>query len=58
MLVEHNEKFWHLFAVDMDACLEAQQPDCWDSFSLFSLLNGYLLTDSMSINTHLHTLEK
>jgi len=29
----------------MDACLEAQQPDSWDSFSLFSLLNGYLLTD-------------
>ena len=46
MLVEHNEMFWSLFAVDMDACLEVQPPDSWDSFSLFSLLNGYLLTDS------------
>lgn len=48
VLQEHNEMFWSLFAVDMDACLEIQPADCWNSFSLFSLLNGYLLNDSMN----------
>jgi hypothetical protein len=43
--VEHAEIFWSLFAVDMDATLEAQPPDTWDSFPLFQLLNDYLRTD-------------
>jgi len=43
--VEHAEIFWSLFAVDMDAVLELQPPDTWDSFPLFQLLNYYLRTD-------------
>ncbi|XP_067934270.1 calcium-dependent secretion activator 1-like isoform X2 [Watersipora subatra] len=54
VLIEHNEMFWSLFAVDMDACLEAQPPDSWDSFSLFSLLNGYLLTEKNLKNGKFH----
>jgi len=46
VLLEHNEMFWSLFTVDMDACLETQHPENWEIFSLFSLLNSYLLTDS------------
>lgn len=45
LLVEHAEIFWSLFAVDMDAVLEMQPPDSWDSFPLFQLLNDYLRTD-------------
>ena len=45
LLVEHAEIFWSLFAVDMDAALEAQPPDTWDSFPLFQMLNDYLRTD-------------
>ncbi|KAK2147526.1 hypothetical protein LSH36_548g01000 [Paralvinella palmiformis] len=45
LLVEHAEIFWSLFAVDMDAVLEMQPPDTWDSFPLFQLLNDYLRTD-------------
>lgn len=45
LLVEHSETFWSLFAVDLNAVLELQAPDNWDSFPLFQLLNDYLLTD-------------
>ena len=45
LLVEHAEIFWSLFAVDMDAVLNLQPPDTWDSFPLFQLLNDYLRTD-------------
>ena len=45
LLVEHAEIFWSLFAVDMDAVLDMQPPDTWDSFPLFQLLNDYLRTD-------------
>lgn len=45
LLVEHAEIFWSLFAVDMDAVLEMQPPDTWDSFPLFQLLNDYLRTN-------------
>ncbi|XP_074661800.1 calcium-dependent secretion activator 1-like isoform X2 [Tubulanus polymorphus] len=45
LLVEHAEIFWSLFAVDMDAVLEGQPPDTWDSFPLFQLLNDYLRND-------------
>jgi len=41
-MVEHSEIFWSLFAVDMDAVLELQPPDTWDSFPLFQNLNDYL----------------
>ncbi|XP_070558165.1 calcium-dependent secretion activator 1-like isoform X4 [Ptychodera flava] len=46
LLVEHSEIFWSLFAVDMDAVLEMQPPDTWNSFPLFQLLNDYLRNDN------------
>ncbi|XP_053377993.1 calcium-dependent secretion activator 1-like isoform X14 [Mercenaria mercenaria] len=54
LLVEHAEIFWSLFAVDMDATLEAQPPDTWDSFPLFQLLNDYLRTDENLCNGKFH----
>ncbi|KAG2459874.1 CAPS2 protein, partial [Polypterus senegalus] len=46
IMAEHAEMFWSLYAVDMDAALEAQQPDSWDSFPLFQILNNSLRNDS------------
>lgn len=46
-MVEHAETFLSLFAVDMDAALEVQPPDTWDSFPLFQLLNDFLRSDCM-----------
>uniref|UniRef100_A0A8C9EM36 Calcium dependent secretion activator n=1 Tax=Pavo cristatus TaxID=9049 RepID=A0A8C9EM36_PAVCR len=45
LMVEHAETFLSLFAVDMDAALEVQPPDTWDSFPLFQLLNDFLRSD-------------
>uniref|UniRef100_A0A8C1X194 Ca2+-dependent activator protein for secretion a n=1 Tax=Cyprinus carpio TaxID=7962 RepID=A0A8C1X194_CYPCA len=42
LMVEHAETFLSLYAVDMDAALEVQPPDSWDSFPLFQLLNDFL----------------
>uniref|UniRef100_A0A8C9EL49 Calcium-dependent secretion activator 1 n=1 Tax=Pavo cristatus TaxID=9049 RepID=A0A8C9EL49_PAVCR len=47
LMVEHAETFLSLFAVDMDAALEVQPPDTWDSFPLFQLLNDFLRSDCM-----------
>lgn len=47
LMVEHAETFLSLFAVDMDAALEVQPPDTWDSFPLFQLLNDSLRNDCM-----------
>ena len=44
-MIEHQEIFWSLFTVDMDATLIAQPPDTWQSFQLFQLLNEYLSND-------------
>ncbi|XP_036356657.1 calcium-dependent secretion activator 1 isoform X5 [Octopus sinensis] len=54
LLVEHTELFWSLFAVDMDAALEMQAPDTWDSFPLFQLLNDYLRNDENLCNGKFH----
>nr|XP_056702098.1 calcium-dependent secretion activator 2 isoform X6 [Euleptes europaea] len=54
LLAEHAEKFWSLFTVDMDSALEAQQPDSWDSFPLFQLLNNFLRNDSLLCNGKFH----
>ncbi|XP_013399919.1 calcium-dependent secretion activator 1 [Lingula anatina] len=54
LLVEHAEIFWSLFAVDMDACLQSQPPDTWDSFPLFQILNDYLMTDANLRNGKFH----
>lgn len=45
LMVEHAETFLSLYAVDMDAALEVQPPDSWDSFPLFQLLNDYMRID-------------
>jgi len=46
-MVQHAETFWSLFAVDMDALLEMQPGDTWDSFPLFQMLNNYLRNHGM-----------
>ena len=46
-MVQHAETFWSLFAVDMDALLEMQPEDTWDSFPLFQMLNDYLRNHGM-----------
>lgn len=45
LMVEHAENFLALYAIDMDAALEIQSPESWDSFPLFQLLNDFLRTD-------------
>lgn len=45
LMVEHAEHFLSLYGVDMDAALEIQSPESWDSFPLFQLLNDFLRTD-------------
>ncbi|KAM9593073.1 calcium-dependent secretion activator 1 isoform 8-T8 [Trichechus inunguis] len=54
LMVEHAETFLSLFAVDMDAALEVQPPDTWDSFPLFQLLNDFLRTDYNLCNGKFH----
>ena len=49
-MIEHQEIFWSLFTVDMDATLIAQPPDTWESFQLFQLLNEYLSNDRKCLN--------
>lgn len=44
-MVEHAEHFLSLYGVDMDAALEIQSPESWDSFPLFQLLNDFLRAD-------------
>lgn len=48
-MVEHAENFLSLYGVDMDAALEIQSPESWDSFPLFQLLNDFLRTDCKHI---------
>ncbi|XP_051528648.1 calcium-dependent secretion activator 1 isoform X1 [Myxocyprinus asiaticus] len=54
LMVEHAETFLSLYAVDMDAALEVQPPDSWDSFPLFQLLNDYMRTDYNLCNGKFH----
>ncbi|XP_078065645.1 calcium-dependent secretion activator 1 isoform X2 [Mustelus asterias] len=54
LMVEHAETFLSLFAVDMDAALETQAPDTWDSFPLFQLLNDFLRSDYNLLNGKYH----
>ncbi|XP_078008243.1 calcium-dependent secretion activator 1 isoform X2 [Phascolarctos cinereus] len=54
LMVEHAETFLALFAVDMDAALEVQPPDSWDSFPLFQLLNDFLRSDYNLCNGKFH----
>jgi len=50
-MVDHAETFWSLFAVDMDALMEIQPEDTWDSFPLFQMLNNYLRTHGKVFST-------
>ncbi|XP_051956867.1 calcium-dependent secretion activator 1-like isoform X2 [Xyrauchen texanus] len=54
LMVEHAETFLSLYAVDMDAALEVQPPDSWDSFPLFQLLNDFMRTDYNLCNGKFH----
>lgn len=50
-MVDHAETFLCLYSADMDAALEVQPPDSWDSFPLFQLLNDFLRMDCESHTT-------
>ncbi|XP_060898941.1 calcium-dependent secretion activator 1 isoform X8 [Labrus mixtus] len=54
LMVEHAENFLALYAVDMDAALEIQSPESWDSFPLFQLLNDFLRMDYHLCNGKFH----
>ncbi|XP_064417608.1 calcium-dependent secretion activator 2 isoform X3 [Latimeria chalumnae] len=54
LMAEHAETFFSLFAVDMDATVEAQPQDSWDNFPLFQLLNNYLRNDPYLCNGKFH----
>ncbi|XP_047202693.1 calcium-dependent secretion activator 1 isoform X13 [Girardinichthys multiradiatus] len=54
LMVEHAENFLALYAIDMDAALEIQSPESWDSFPLFQLLNDFLRTDYYLCNGKFH----
>lgn len=49
LMVDHAETFLCLYSADMDAALEVQLPDSWDSFPLFQLLNDFLRMDCESL---------
>lgn len=51
-MVEHAENFLSLYAIDMDAALEIQSPESWDSFPLFQLLNDFLRLDCEFPRSH------
>lgn len=44
-MTEHAETFLSLYRADMDAALQAQPIDSWNSFPLFQLLNNFLRSD-------------
>ncbi|XP_069370117.1 calcium-dependent secretion activator 1 isoform X10 [Paralichthys olivaceus] len=54
LMVEHAETFLCLYSADMDAALEVQPPDSWDSFPLFQLLNDFLRMDYNMCNGKFH----
>ncbi|XP_038553411.1 calcium-dependent secretion activator 1 isoform X3 [Micropterus salmoides] len=54
LMVEHAETFLCLYSADMDAALEVQPPDSWDSFPLFQLLNDFLRMDYNLCNGKFH----
>ncbi|CAG06328.1 unnamed protein product, partial [Tetraodon nigroviridis] len=54
LMVDHAETFLCLYSADMDAALEVQPPDSWDSFPLFQLLNDFLRMDYNLCNGRFH----
>nr|XP_043871840.1 calcium-dependent secretion activator 2-like [Solea senegalensis] len=53
-MAEHAEMFLSLYRANMDAALQVQPVDSWDSFPLFQLLNNFLRTDSHLCNGTFH----
>lgn len=45
LMAEHTETFLSLYRADMDAALQVQPVDSWNSFPLFQLLNNFLRSD-------------
>ncbi|XP_071316189.1 calcium-dependent secretion activator 2 isoform X3 [Trachinotus anak] len=54
LMAEHAETFLSLYRADMDAALQVQPVDSWDSFPLFQLLNNFLRNDSHLCNGMFH----
>ncbi|TDH09991.1 hypothetical protein EPR50_G00092130 [Perca flavescens] len=54
VMAEHAETFLSLYRANMDAALQVQPVDSWDSFPLFQLLNNYLRTDVHLCNGAFH----
>ncbi|XP_059192118.1 calcium-dependent secretion activator 2 isoform X2 [Centropristis striata] len=54
LMAEHAETFLSLYRADMDAALQVQPVDSWDSFPLFQLLNNFLRTDLHLCNGAFH----
>uniref|UniRef100_A0A667XQF5 Calcium dependent secretion activator 2 n=1 Tax=Myripristis murdjan TaxID=586833 RepID=A0A667XQF5_9TELE len=54
LMAEHAEIFLSLYRADMDAALQVQPIDSWDSFPLFQLLNNFLRTDPHLCNGTFH----
>ncbi|VDK83689.1 unnamed protein product [Litomosoides sigmodontis] len=55
LLADHSEIFWSLYSVDLDAALNVQPADSWDSFPLFQLLNDFLINNPHLKNGIFHT---
>uniref|UniRef100_A0A7N8YG19 Calcium dependent secretion activator 2 n=1 Tax=Mastacembelus armatus TaxID=205130 RepID=A0A7N8YG19_9TELE len=54
LMADHAETFLSLYRTDMDAALQVQPVDSWDSFPLFQLLNNFLRTDPHLCNGAFH----
>ncbi|KAM9854204.1 calcium-dependent secretion activator 2 [Aulostomus maculatus] len=54
LMAEHAEMFLSLYRADMDAALQVQPVDSWNSFPLFQLLNNFLRTDPHLCNGAFH----
>ncbi|CAJ0587828.1 unnamed protein product, partial [Mesorhabditis spiculigera] len=55
LLTDHSEIFWSLYSVDLDAALQMQPADSWDSFPLFQMLNDFLMSENSLKNGIFHT---
>ncbi|XP_030586800.1 calcium-dependent secretion activator 2 isoform X3 [Archocentrus centrarchus] len=54
LMTEHAEKFLSLYRADMDAALQVQPVNSWNSFPLFQLFNNFLHTDLHLCNGMFH----
>uniref|UniRef100_A0AAX7TJY9 Calcium dependent secretion activator 2 n=1 Tax=Astatotilapia calliptera TaxID=8154 RepID=A0AAX7TJY9_ASTCA len=54
LMTEHAEKFLSLYRADMEAALQVQSIDSWNSFPLFQLFNNFLRTDPHLCNGMFH----